>query len=274
VGSLEILTVIAGAVAGCLGALLGIGGGVILVPLLNGLMGLPFSQAAAISLVGVLGTSCSAAVAPAGRRLVNTRLAIVLLVFSVSGAAIAAAAVPYFSDRVRELTFGLTTGVIAATLLLRINRRNVRPPGSLDLGALGDRIHDDDTGAEVEYRVRRLPVGLAVAFVAGLLASFIGIGGGILVVPALNAMCGVPMRAAAATSVLMIGVTAVPGVAAYWRFGHLGDFHLAALVTLGVLAGFRAGRAIGSRTRVFWLKAVMAAILAVVALQYLVLRAT
>jgi uncharacterized membrane protein YfcA len=270
---LEILAVLTGAVAGCLGALVGIGGGVLLVPLLNGFFGLPFREAAAVSLVGVLGTAAGAAAAKSNRQLVNPRLAITLLAFSVSGAVIATFAVPYFSERVREITFGVTSAVIATTMLLRVNKRNVLPPGEHDLGILGARIHDADTGADVEYRVKRLPIAMAVAHVAGMLATFIGIGGGILIVPTLNSMCGVPMRAAAATSVLMIGVTAVPGVATYWRLGFLGDFQLAALVTLGVLAGFKVGTAIGPRAKVFWLKILLAAILTGVAVQYLFLRA-
>lgn len=270
---MEILAVLTGAVAGCLGALVGIGGGVLLVPLLNGFFGLPFREAAAVSLVGVLGTAAGAAAAKSNRQLVNPRLAITLLAFSVSGAVIATFAVPYFSERVREITFGVTSAVIATTMLLRVNKRNVLPPGEHDLGILGARIHDADTGADVEYRVKRLPIAMAVAHVAGMLATFIGIGGGILIVPTLNSMCGVPMRAAAATSVLMIGVTAVPGVATYWRLGFLGDFQLAALVTLGVLAGFKVGTAIGPRAKVFWLKILLAAILTGVAVQYLFLRA-
>jgi len=262
-----------GAVAGCLGALLGIGGGVLLVPVLNGLLGIPFREAAAVSLVGVLGTAAGAASAPGNRTLVNPRLALTLLVFSVTGATIATFAVPYFADRVREITFGITTASIAIMMLLRVNKRNVLPPGEHDLGVYGARIHDADTNTDVEYRVKRLPIAMVVATIAGALASFIGIGGGIVIVPALNSMCGVPMRAAAATSVLMIGVTAVPGVVTYWRLGYLGDFQLAAMVTLGALAGYRIGAAIGPRAKVVWLKILITTILSAVALQYLVLRA-
>jgi uncharacterized membrane protein YfcA len=109
--------------------------------------------------------------------------------------------VPYFSDRFRELTFGITAAAIAAMLFIRGGKRNVLPPGHVDIGVLGGRFHDFDSGADVEYRVKRLPIAMVVSHIAGMLASFIGIGGGILIVPALNSMCGVPVRAAAATSV-------------------------------------------------------------------------
>jgi hypothetical protein len=269
---IEMLALVGGMVAGFLGALVGIGGGVFLVPLLHGLMGLSFREATAVSLVAVLGTSSSAAMVPAGRRLLNARLAVLLLLFSVSGATLGARWMSRFSDATYELIFGVTALVIAAAMFVRLNRRNVRPAGAIDPGVLGGRVYDDDLGTEVVYRVTRLPVAAAVSFAAGVLASFIGIGGGILIVPALNSLCGVPLRVAAATSVIMIGVTAVPGVAAHWAGGYLNDFHLAALTTFGAMIGFQIGAAVGPRAPVLWLKIVMGAILTVVAVQYLMPR--
>ena len=266
---MEALAFVGGTAAGFLGALVGIGGGVLLVPLLNGLMGLPFREATGVSLVGVLGTAASAVMAPAGRRLLNARLAILLLVFSVSGATLGARTLTLFSEHTYKMIFGVTAAVIAAIMFVRLNKRNVRPVASLDPGILGDRVYDDDFKEDVVYRVKRLPLAMLVSFVAGVLASFIGIGGGILIVPALNSMCGVPLRVAAATSVLMIGVTAVPGVAAHWAGGFLGDFHLAGMTTIGTLIGFQIGQAVGPRAPVVWLKTIMAAILTVVAVQYL-----
>jgi uncharacterized membrane protein YfcA len=122
-------------------------------------------------------------------------------------------------------------------MFVRAGRRNVLPVETLDIGPFGDRFLDVDSDGMVAYRTRRLPFAAAVSFTAGVLASFIGIGGGILIVPVLNTMCGVPMRVAAATSVLMIGITAVPGVAAHWAHGFLGDFRLAGIAALGVLVG-------------------------------------
>ena len=110
---------------------------------------------------------------------------------------------------------------------------------------------------------------MLVAFIAGVLASFIGIGGGILIVPALNSMCGVPLRVAAATSVLMIGVTAVPAAIAHYHLGYMNDFRLAAAASLGVLLGYRLGVGLGQRTPVRGLKLLMAGLLALVAVRYL-----
>ena len=133
----------------------------------------------------------------------------------------------------------------------------------------GGHFHDDDSGTDVAYQVKRLPLAAGVSFAAGVLTSLIGIGGGILIVPTLNTLCGVPLRVAAATSVLMIGVTAVPSLAAHWAHGYLMDFHLAGITAVGVLMGFQIGLAISPRAQVRWLKMVMAALLTVVAAEYL-----
>ena len=270
--SIDAIALIGGVVAGFLGALLGIGGGVFLVPLLNGLLGMPFFEARGISLVGVLGTSASAALANPGKRLLNPRLAIFLLLFSVTGASIGAKYSAAFPLRVYELMFGGSMAMVALLMLARRNVRNVLPPETRDVGVFGGRIHDDDSGADVAYRVKRLPVASGVALFAGALASLIGIGGGVVIVPALNTLCGVPIRVAAATSVLMIGVTTIPGVAASWQNGFLDDYHLAALTSLGALAGFQIGLHVSPRFQVKWLKVFMACLLSVVSIQYLFLR--
>jgi uncharacterized membrane protein YfcA len=268
----DLLTGLAGVLAGALGAMVGIGGGVLIVPLLHGLLGLSFREATGVSLVGVLATSGSAVTAPAGLALMNVRLAVLLLLFSVSGATLGAEAFTRFSDRTYEIVFGVTAALIAMLMFVRAGRRNVLPADTLGLGPFGDRIFDVDSDSPVAYRTRRLPLAAVVSFTAGVLASFIGIGGGILIVPALNSLCGVPMRVAAATSVLMIGITAVPGVAAHWAHGYLGDFRLAGTAAIGVLVGFQIGALLSRRVRVIWLKVGMAMLLAAVAAQYLVLR--
>ncbi len=92
----------------------------------------------------------------------------------------------------------------------------------------------------VTYRVKRLPAALAASFVAGNVSSLLGIGGGIIKVPVLNAWCGTPLRAAAATSAFMIGVTATAGAVIYYGHGQLIPV-LAAAAVLGVQLGSSVG---------------------------------
>jgi uncharacterized membrane protein YfcA len=116
----------------------------------------------------------------------------------------------------------------------------------------------------VAYRVKRLPLALFMSFIAGNVSSLLGIGGGVIKVPVLNAWCGVPLRAAAATSAFMIGVTATAGAIIYYGNGQLIPA-LAAAAVLGVQAGSWLGLRIGERASNRALKIVMAAVMLVVA---------
>jgi uncharacterized membrane protein YfcA len=258
----------AGAVAGGLGSLLGIGGGVFLVPFLNAVLGMDFKVAAAVSLVTVIATSSAVSAGTAGRNLINLRLGMVLEVASAAGGVAAAVTVTRVSNVALERGFAIVAALIAVLMLSRLERRNVVADSSADPGMLGGRFHDDESGGEVMYRVRRLPVALGVSFLAGNVSAAFGIGGGILKVPALNAWCGVPIRAAAATSSLMIGVTAVASVPIQYAHGFVNP-PLAAAAVLGVLVGSRAGLWFGGRARAKWLKLLMAVVLAGVAVIYL-----
>jgi hypothetical protein len=265
-----VLTLIAGVAAGCLGALLGIGGGVILVPLLNIGMGVPFRETAAISLIGVLAMSSAMAVSVRGRKLLNVRLAVCLLLFGVTGASVGAELIDVLPAAVFPRLFGLTAAFIAIVMLVRLDTRNVMSEPQRPMGAFDGQVHDEDTQQDVVYHVRRLPLAAAGAFIAGVLASFVGIGGGILVVPSLNSWCGVPMRVAAATSVFMIGVTTLPPAIHHLEMGYLQNFDLAGATAIGVLLGFRVGRSLSRRARVRWLKLLMAGMLIIVAAEYLI----
>jgi len=262
------VTMAAGAIAGALGQLLGIGGGVFLVPVMNVGLGLPMRAASAVSLVTVIATSSITSAAPGRLHRVNLRLGMVLEIFTTLGGFFGILFVNRFSTRTLEAAFGVLLGAIAIVMASRLDRRNVIRGDAGDTGVLGGRYYDADTGAEVSYRLRRPPVAFAASFTAGF-ASTLGIGGGVLKVPALNAWCGVPMRVAAATSALMIGATAVVGSINYFVRGDIVP-HLAAAATLGVLAGSRAGELIGARSRVRTHKQLMAIVLGAVALVYAV----
>lgn len=256
----------AGAVAGGLGSLLGIGGGVFLVPLLNVGFGVDFRVAAATGLMTVIATSSAVSAGTAGRNLINLRLGMLLEVASAAGGLMAGLTVERLSKHTLHLLFAIVTAAIAILMVSRLDKRNVLE-ATVHPGALGGRFHDDDTGREIVYRVKRLPLGLLASLLAGAVSGALGIGGGILKVPILNAWCGVPMRAAAATSALMIGVTAAASAPQYFARGEINP-PIAAAAVLGVLLGSRAGLLAGGRARVKWLKILMAVVLAAVSILY------
>jgi hypothetical protein len=248
-----------GIAAGVLGALLGLGGGVFLVPFLNIVLGLPFKVAGAISLMTVIATSSAVSARTAGRQLINLRLGMLLEVASAAGGLVAALTLHLLPERLLYGLFAIVTGVIAGIMLTRLDRRNVLDP-AVDPGRLGGRYHDEESGRDVVYRVRRLPVGLSVSCLAGYISGAFGLGGGILKVPVLVVWCGVPMRAAAATSGLMIGVTAVASVPIHYANGYILPGYAAPAV-LGVLLGSQAGFWFRGRARARWLKLLMAGVL-------------
>lgn len=266
---LVLFTFLAGIGAGSLGALLGLGGGIFLVPFLNIVLEIPIAQAMAISLVTVIASSNFVSLASTGQRFANVRLAMLLQLVAATGAIGATYVLNYISLRTREQIFGATAFAVAVVMLSKLNQRNVLQGHLGDVGILGGWIPDQDTGELVAYRLKRVPLALGVAGGAGVISTLAGIGGGVLVVPALNSWCGIPMRVAAATSSVILGVTAIPGVVDNYDRGNLSQPVLAAAAVLGVLAGSRVGFWIGTRVRVRSLKILLAGLLGIVAAQYL-----
>ena len=266
---LAIVLFVAGTAAGAVGSLLGLGGGVFLVPFLVLVLHVPMHLAVGISLTTVIATSSVVTSGRMGRSLVNLRLGMVLEVATTAGGLTGGLVAVMLPAGTLQRIFGVVATLGALAMVWRLDRRNVILDPEADTGRLGGRYFETESGSVVSYRVRRLPLAMAVSFAAGSVSSLLGVGGGILKVPALNAWCGVPLRAAAATSAFMIGVTATAGAVIYYGRGEIVPW-MAASTVLGVLAGSRAGFAVGERARAKWLKLLLAAILAAVGVLMLV----
>jgi uncharacterized membrane protein YfcA len=260
---------VAGAAAGALGALLGLGGGIFLVPLLNLALGFPIGVAAAISLATVIATSSAVTAGKAGQHLMNFRFGMILEVATAAGSVLGGITAQFVSQAVLQRLFAGVTAAVAIVTIARANRRNVITDPTIDPGVLGGRFFDQESGTDVVYRIRNLPLALGASFVAGNVSSLLGIGGGVIKVPVLNAWCGMPLRAAAATSAFMIGVTATGGAIIYWGNGQLPPVAAAAAI-LGVQVGSFAGLRLSPAMPVRVLKLLLATILAVVSTLMLV----
>jgi len=200
----------------------------------------------------------------AGKQLINMKLGMLLEVATAAGSFLGGVTAQFVSQSVLQRLFGFVAIVVALIMLSRLRKRNVMLDPAADTGVLGGRYHEDESGGTVTYRVKRVPLAIGASFIAGNVSSLLGIGGGIIKVPVLNAWCGMPLRAAAATSALMIGVTATAGAVIYYGHGDLRPL-LAAPAVLGVQAGSWAGMRFAQHASVKWLKILMAALLVVVA---------
>jgi uncharacterized protein len=262
------LVVAAGAIAGGFGSMLGLGGGVFLVPFLNVVLGFPLNVASGVGLMTVVATSSVVARGTSQQGTVNLRLGMVLQIAAAAGGYFGGTYARRIPEHLLQVMFAAVTAVIAAIMLSRLEKRNVILDKSVDPGRFGGRYFEEESGQEVVYRTRRVPAALFVSLVAGSISGLLGLGGGILQVPALNAWSGVPLRAAASTSAIMIGITAAASAPLYYMRGDVVP-PLAAAAVLGTFVGSRGGLWLGGRTRAKWLKLLMAAVLGFVSVTYL-----
>jgi len=259
-----ILIFIIGLLVGALGSMLGIGGGVLLIPLLTGLFGIPIKTAIGASIVSVIATSSAAGAVYVGKGLTHTRLAMVLEIATTLGALAGGLTAVLVAPRVLAGVFGAVLVYVVLSLSrLPKDEHQVRPTGVLD-----EHYIDPLTGEAVTYGVRNLGAGLGASFLAGNVSGLLGIGGGVVKVPIMSLVMGMPLRAAIGTSNFMIGITAATSAVIYYQHGYL-DPSIAIPTALGVLVGAQLGTRIGGRVKSRRLKQIFQWLLIVFALQML-----
>jgi uncharacterized protein len=229
-----------GLVAGLLGALSGLGGGVVIVPLLVLGCGVDLRYAIGASLVAVIATSSGAAAAYVREGFTNVRIAMVLEIATVIGAIVAASVATLVPAGAIALLFGF---VLLYSAYLSLNPR----PAAASLGPadpLAARLqlassYPGPAGRE-SYEVRRLGAGFGLMAVAGALSGLLGIGSGAVKVLAMDHVMGLPFKVSTTTSNFMIGVTAAASAGVYLHRGYI-EPGLSLPVMLGVLAGASLG---------------------------------
>jgi len=225
-------------VAGFLGALLGLGGGLIVVPVLTLLLHVDIRLAIGASIISVIATSSGAAAAYVREHLANIRVAMFLELGTASGAIVGAYLAGLVHPRWLYVLFGAMLGYSAVAMLRGIHAwPSDEPAGALsEWLRLNGSYFDHVTGETIEYPVRRPLLGRGMMFGAGTVSGLLGIGSGALKVPAMDLGMGLPMKVSTATSNLMIGVTAAASAGLYFARGQIDPF-IAAPVALGVLGG-------------------------------------
>ncbi len=277
---MEVLFLLAGgAAAGLFGSLLGLGGGILIVPLLTLGAGLPIREAVGVSLVCVIVTSGAAAGVYLERHTANLRLGMLLELFTATGALVGGLVAFLLPDRVLAGLFALLLGYVAFTML-KAARKPATVAATTPVASQQSAPEADTaTGREAAirrlsgpgYRVGRIRFGILGSVLAGVVSALLGIGGGIVKVPVMNLVMGVPLRVATATSNLMIGVTATASAVIYLLRGGI-NAYVAGPTAIGVFVGATVGSRIAGRVNVRVLRFLFVAVQVYVAFQ-MVLRA-
>lgn len=238
-------------VAGAVGAVLGLGGGILLVPILTMFFGVQLHYAMGASIISVIATSSGAAAAYLGSGLVNLRLGLFLVTATASGAITGAYLAGVAPVRLLETILGLA---LAYSVFATLRQIGVETPGDLPHSPLAERYslagsyYDPLLDREVKYQAAHVGRGYGVMYGAGLLSGLLGIGSGAFKVLAMDHFMKLPMKVSTATSNFMIGLTAAASAGVFFARG---DVHplLATPVAVGVLVGASLGTRLMMRLR-------------------------
>ncbi|HEY4640803.1 MAG TPA: sulfite exporter TauE/SafE family protein [Thermoanaerobaculia bacterium] len=265
------MVVVISFIAGVLGSLLGLGGGMIVVPALTLLLGIDIRLAIGASIISVIATSSGAAAAYVKENLANLRVAMFLEIGTTLGAISGAYLAGIVHTRFLFILFGLLLAWSAFAML----QKRPAAHGAAYASPLADRLRlhssyfDEAIGQAVDYRVTRPLTGLGLMYLAGAASGLLGIGSGALKVPAMDLAMRLPMKVSTATSNFMIGVTAAASAGLYFVRGDI-DPVLAAPVAAGVLFGATIGSRFLGRLESRVIRAVFVVVLVVVSVQMLV----
>ncbi len=255
--------------AGALGSLVGLGGGVVVVPVLTLLFHVDIRLAIGASIVSVIATSSGAGAAYVRERMTNLRAGMFLEVATTTGALSGAFLTTVVPDRVLFVVFAAVLGYSALATFQKRHQAAV-------LAASDDRLanrlrlhgsyYDQAEGREIAYEVTGTKPGLGLMYAAGLVSALLGIGSGALKVPAMDLAMHIPMKVSTATSNFMIGVTAAASAGVYFTRGQI-DPVIAAPVAAGVLAGAVAGSRLLGRLESRTIRIVFVVLLLVIAVE-------
>jgi uncharacterized membrane protein YfcA len=238
-------------VAGLAGSLLGLGGGIIVVPALTLLFGIDIRLAVGASIVSVIATSSGAAAAYVKEHMANLRVGMFLEIGTVTGAITGAFVAGHIQVRWLFVIFGVMMGYSAIEMF---RHRGHEEGGPVPPDRLADRLnlhasyYDQTLHKQVDYRVTHTLIGVGLMYIAGMVSGLLGIGSGALKVPSMDLAMRLPIKVSTATSNFMIGVTAAASAGVYFARGDINPL-IAAPVAAGVLVGATGGSLLLPRLR-------------------------
>lgn len=264
-----LLLLVGGAAAGAFGSLLGLGGGILIVPLLTIGFGLPLQQAVGVSLVCVIMTSSTAAGVYLERHVANLRLGMTLELFTATGALVGGSIAFLLDERLLSGLFAALLLYVAATMVQSSRTARTRQAEqTLAEAPAPDSPISGVPPVPSHPPIRNMRLGVVGSLGAGIVSALLGIGGGIIKVPLMHLGMGVPLRVATATSNLMIGITAAASAVIYALNGGI-DPYVAGPTAIGVFVGATAGSRLGHRIQLRYLRALFVVVLGATAIQML-----
>ncbi len=267
----SLITFVFSIVAGFIGSLLGLGGGIIIIPALTLLLGVPINEAIGASIVSVIATSSGAAIAYVRDKITNIRIGMFLETATTLGAITGAFIAGLISPRALYIIFGLLMMYSASAMFKKRHSELptdvVEHPVAKRLN-LNSEYYDKALGQTVAYKVAGVYPGYAVMYAAGVISGLLGIGSGVFKVLGMDVFMKLPMKVSTATSNFMIGVTAAASAGVYFSRGDINPL-VAGPVALGVLLGAQAGTKVMERLNNKTLRLIFIPILIYVALQML-----
>lgn len=262
---------IIGVFAGFIGSIIGIGGGIIIVPVLTLALKIPIKYAIGTSIISVLVTSLSATPRFFKKNIINMPLGFTLEIFTTIGAVAGSVAVSYLKSNVLFIIFGSFATIAGVSTFLRerfmgytstikipvaelteqetlIKRAEMEGETAEKKTMFDTEYFDESVGQKIKYKVKKVYYGSSFAVFAGLLSGMLGVGGGFIKVPIMNLVMNVPIKVAAATSNYMIGITAVVSSIVYFFNGYINPVLTIPLVT-GIFFGALTGSFMVGKTK-------------------------
>ena len=261
--------------ASALGGMLGMASGIFIVPILTMFGHVDIHVAIGASIVSVIACSCGGAAPFLRGRLTNVRLAVVLETATTLGALSGVMLSGFIPVPVLFFIFAVILLLSAQQMLARrtdpVASQRANAPGASSWGAslcLDSSYPDRALGRDVDYRVHRVPLGLSLMYGAGLISALLGIGSGVLKIPAMDTALRLPIKVSSATSNFMIGVTAAASAGAYFLRGEIVTA-IAGPVALGSVVGAVLGARVLMRVSSDKLRVLFVVVLALLAVQML-----
>ncbi len=257
---LAVSLVLVAAFAGAMGSMLGLGGGVFMVPIFSLFLGVDEKVAIGASAVAVVLNSVVGSSVHLRSRFTNLRLAMLLQTTTATGALVGALLAVRAPERILNALFGAVLTYAAVSMLLKRSATVQAVEPEHEDSPFRATYHDPATGKDVDYAPVNIPVGLGVSGGAGVLSGMLGVGGGVIQVPAMNLFMKIPVKAAAGTSAFMVGITAVATSFVFYADEKL-DPTVVSPALIGIFLGAQAGSRLTRRFKAQRLVIVFVAVL-------------